>query len=140
MKVAVEKGFKKEFDKAWNDAQRLGVGVFDPVLKKRVNVESLSFLYNCPAGKIHKPPKLRTEIELRRGLAIIKKVYKEKFGDDSPYDLKLFKKDEGLFIERMIRAVEICTMNYVLNLPNGNLNLNKNSSIIKGRRRFMWED
>ena len=137
---------RKEFDKAWKDAQKLGVGVFDPILKKRIDVEKLSFLWVAPGGKKTKPPKLRSEIELRRGLVIIEKAYKEKFATSkcaccgSPYDLKLFNKDVGLFVERLIRAVEICTMRYVLNLPEGDLNINKRSSIIKGRRRFMWED
>lgn len=131
---------RKEFEKAWEDAQKLGVGVFDPVLEKRIDVEKLSFLWVAPNGKKVKPPKLRKEIELRSRLVIIKKIYKEKFGNDSPYDLKLFRKDEGLFVERLIRAVEICTMGYALNLPDGNLNINKCSSITKGRRSFMWEN
>ena len=131
---------EKEYSKAMKDIPKMGVGVFDPITKKRIDITNLAIFYNCPAGKVHKPPKLRTEIELRSRFEIIEKVYKEKFGDDSPYDLKLFKKDEGLFVERLIRAVEICTMNYVLNLPDGCLNLNKSSSIVKGRRRFLWED
>lgn len=144
-KRKVNKAYRKEFDKAWKDAQKLGVGVFCPILKKRINIETLSFLWVAPDGKKTKPPKLRKEIELRSRLAIIEKIYKEKFAKGkcaccSPYDLKLFRKDSGLFVERLIRAVEICTMKYVLNLPNGNLNINKRPSIIKGRRRFMWED
>jgi len=51
----------------------------------------------------------------------------------------LFKKDEGLFVERMIRAVEICTLKHVLNKEGGSLNINKRSSIVKGRRGFLWE-
>ena len=77
---------------------------------------------------------------------LIEKIYKEKFAKNkcsccsSPYDLKLFRKDPGLFVERLIRAVEICTMKYVLNIPDGNLNINKRPSIVKGRRSFLWED
>ncbi len=132
---------KKEFIKSNKDAKKLGLGVYDPILKKRIDITKLAFIWPCPAGKLHKPPKLRKEIELRSRLQIIKKVFQEKFGKDTdPYDLKLFKKDEGLFVERLIRAVEICTMNYVLNLPGGSLNLNKCCSIIKGRKKFVWED
>ena len=131
---------KKEINKAWKDAKENGLGVIDPILKKRINVESLSFLWVHPDGKVKKPPKMRKEIELRRGLLIIEKVYKEKFVKDSPYDLELFKKDPGLFVERLIRAVEICTMRYVLNQPDGSLNINKRCSIVKGRRAFLWED
>lgn len=134
-----KKEFKKEFDLAWEDAQKKGLGVFDPTLKKRIKAEGLSFLWVHSDGKIKKPPKIRKEIELRRGLMLIEKIYKEKFSKDNPYDLKLFNKDAGLFVERLIRAVEICTLRYVLNLPEGNLNINKRPSIIKGRRRFMWE-
>lgn len=132
--------FRKEFDKVNKDAECLGLGVFDSVNKKRIDVEKLTFLWKCSAGKLHKPPKIRKEIELRSRLVIIEKIYKEKFGKDTdPYDLKLFREDEGLFVERLIRAVEICTMNYVLNIPNGSLNINKRPSIIKGRRSFVWE-
>ena len=137
---------RKEFEKAWKDAQKLGVGVFDPILKKRIDVEKLTFLWVASDGKRAKPPKLRSEIELRRGLVIIEKIYKEKFAKNkceccsSPYDLKLFNKDAGLFVERLIRAVEICTLRHVLSLPEGSLNINKRSSITKGRRRFLWED
>ena len=129
---------KTEFDEVWKDVEKLGVGVYDPHLKKRINIEDLAF-FRVAKDKKKKFPKLRTEIELRSRLAIIKKVYKEKFKNKSPYELKLFKKDEGLFVERLIRAVEICTMSYVLNLPEGNLNINKRPSIVKGRRRFLWE-
>ncbi len=132
---------KKEFDKAWKDAKKLGVGVIDPHLKKRINIEDLTFIRVASDGKKGKFPKLKSEIELRSRLAIIKKIYKEKFKNcTNPYCLTLFKKDEGLFVERLIRAVEICTMNYALNLPEGNLNMNKRPSIIKGRRQFLWEN
>ena len=68
---------------------------------------------------------------------IIKSIYKKKFKNQSSYDLKLFEKDCGLFVERLIRAVEICTLEYVLNVGGA---LNKfNATIVKGRKKFVWE-
>jgi len=129
---------KQEISKAMKDCEKNEFGIFDMEHKVRIKPEALSFFWNCSCGKTRKPPKIRKEIELRANLNIIMKVYKEKFKGVSPYDLKLFKKDEGLFVERMIRAVEICTLKYVLNL-DGTLNKNKHCSITKGRRRFLWE-
>jgi len=127
----------KELDKAMKDSQKNGLGVYDQILKKRINVEALAFF--SPEGKkIKKKPK--KEVQLRHNLMVIKKVYNEKFKKcTNPYCLALFKKDEGLFVERLIRAVEICTLSYVLNTGEGDLNLNKRMSIVKGRRGFLWE-
>jgi len=131
----MDKEFKDEMDKSHEDVKRIGLGIFDMEGRRRVNPETLAFSW--PTGKA---PKAMEEVVLQRNFAVIKKVYKEKFGNDSPYDLELFKKDEGLFVERLIRAVEICTMGYVLNDGKGTLNLNLNPTIVKGRKRFIWED
>ncbi len=126
-----------EFNKAWKDAKEKGLGVFDPVLKLRIEADRLAFI--GPTGKEIKV-KPRKELQLRRDLMLIEKVYKEKFAKCmNPYCLELFKEDEGLFVERLIRAAEICTLKYVLNC-GGALNINKRPSIVKGRRNFIWED
>jgi hypothetical protein len=124
----------KETTKAMNDAKRFGLGIFDQETKKRVNPETLVFFW--PGNR---KMRLEKEVVLQRSFARIKQIYKEKFGDENPYELKLFNKDVGLFVERLIRAVEICTMGNVLNDGNGTLNLNKEPTVIKGRKRFLWE-
>ncbi|KKL73226.1 hypothetical protein LCGC14_2077000 [marine sediment metagenome] len=126
----------KETTKAMRDAKKFGLGIIDQETGKRINPETLAFFWT---GK--QKMKLQKEVVLQRNFAVIKKVYKEKFGKkcSNPYCLELFKEDIGLFVERLIRAVEICTMGYVLNDGNGTLNLNKCSTIVKGRKGFLWE-
>lgn len=128
---------EKEFKKAWKDAKKNGWGVYEPFLKKRIEANKLVFI-SSTGKKVKAKP--RTEVQLRQNLMAIKKVYNEKFKKcTNPYCLSLFKKDEGLFVERLIRAVEICTLSYILNTGEGSLNLNKRMSIVKGRRSFLWE-
>ena len=86
------KKLEKEMKKSEEDVKRIGFGLLDMEEKRRVNPEKLAFMW--PSGK---PPGLMQEVVLQRNFAVIKKVYKEKFGTDSPYDLELFRKDEGLF-------------------------------------------
>lgn len=129
--------YKKEFKKAWKDSKKNGLGIFDQNTKKRIDPEGLVFI--SPSGEKEKV-KPRKEIQLRRDLMLIEKVYKEKFKKcTNPYCLDLFKEDEGLFVERLIRAVEICSLKYVLNKEDGGLNISKRMSIVKGRRSFLWE-
>lgn len=123
----------KEMRLVMSDVREHGLGIYDPKLKKRIDATGLCLMWDSDA-----PIRVRKEFVLLRDLAIVKKIYKEKFGAQSPYDLALFEKDPGLFAERLIRAVEICTLNYVLN-KGGALNKDKNSTIIKGRKKFVWE-
>lgn len=124
----------KEMDKVWKDVREHNFGIYDPELKKRINPNYLAFFWRKQDLEIG----IKREVVLHRDLLIIEEIYKEKFGDQSPYDLELFKKDEGLFVERLIRAVEICTMGYVLN-KGGALNKWKPATIIKGKKKFVWE-
>jgi len=125
---------KSEMDKAWKDAAKNGFGLYCPELGKRINIDNLIFVW-----KGEKEKKMRDEIALRRDLIITEKIYKEKFSDQSPYEKDLLVKDPGKFIERMIRAVEICTLKYVLG-NGGGLNTDKESTVTEGRNKFLWED
>ena len=126
----------EEIKKAMLDAKKFGVGLYDTTIKKRIDINNLTFI--TEPYKVLK--KLKPEVQLRASLIAIQKIQEEKFPNQSPYDLELFKKDEGLFVERLIRAVEICTLKYALNIESSALNINKKSSVIKGRTRFLWED
>lgn len=122
-----------EMNKVFKDVKGKGYGIFNIKTKKRVDPEDLSIIINGDCKD------MRPELSLRKNLKLIENVYKEKFGNDCPYDLELFKKDEGLFVERLIRAVEICSLRYVLRMRNGALNTCKKLSMVKGRRMFLWE-
>ena len=124
---------QKEMGKAFQDVEKDGVGFYDPETKKRINIKGLVILTSQK-----EKPEIKKEVILWRDLAIIKNVYREKFDNHSAYCLKLFEKDSALFIERMIRAVEICTLQYVLN-NGGALNIDKHPTITKGRNKFLWE-
>jgi len=124
---------KVEWDKAYKDAEKNGLGIMDMKTGTHIDGTNLAFLW--PSGKAKKPQK---EVVLQRDLITIEKIYKEKFGTTSPYDIQLFNMDVGHFIERLIRATEICTMKYVLN-KGGALNKCK-ATITRGRRKFLWED
>ena len=125
----------KESKKAFKDAKEKGFGLIDGKTLKRIDPEALVFIWDSN----EKVKDMQKRVVLERDLMIVKKIFKEKFNDDNPYDLKLFRKDPGEFIERMIRAVEICTLNYVLNKGEGTLNKSKDSTIIKGKKKFVWE-
>lgn len=122
-----------EMQLAMQDMQKHGFGVYDPKSKKRIDITALCLMWD---DKL--PVRVRKEFVLTRDLAIIKKIFREKFGSQNPYDLELFQSDPGLFVERLIRAVEICTLSFVLN-KGGVLNKDLGSTIIKGRKKFVWE-
>jgi len=126
---------KTELDKALRNSKVKGFGIYDAEKQLSINPENLSFMW---AGK-EKETKPLEELILLRALMTLKKIYKDKFGDDSPYDLKLFNKDPAEFMERMIRAVEICTLNHVLQTGEGALNMSPRMSMVKGKRSFIWE-
>ncbi len=118
--------------KVFDDVKKRGFGIFDSESMKRVNPKALAFFWDT-----EKERKIKRAVVLHRDLMVIKGIYKKKFKNQDSYDLKLFEKDSGLFVERLIRAVEICTLEYVLNTGGA---LNKfNSTIIKGRKKFVWE-
>ena len=120
-----------EWDKAYKDSIVNGFGVYDPILKKRIDSEHLVFIWPGEGKK-----RMQKELVINRSLMVLEKIYNEKFVDD-PYELKLFNKDKDLFVERLIRAVEICTLRWVLS-KGGVLNMNKHT-VTKGRKRFLWE-
>ena len=124
---------KREMNKVMLDVKKKGFGIFDTENKIRINPEALSFWWDSKGRK-----KPREEVILRRDLMIIEGIFKEKFGNQSPYDLKLFNEDVAAFVERLIRAVEICSLRHVLNV-GGSLNVWKKSNIVKGKRGFLWE-
>lgn len=124
-----------EFELIHKDIKEKGVGIFDQIVKRRVDPDALVFTW--PSDR---KMKLKSGVQLKRNLAVIEKAYSVKFGNNSPYDLKLFKEDPASFTERMIRAVEICTLNYVLSTGKGNLNLNKSTNLILGKKRMVWEE
>jgi len=126
----------KELNKAFKDSKERGFGVYDSEKKLCINPEALTFVWDSKKRE----NKMLQEVVLLRSLMNIKNIYKEKFGNDEPMNLELFNKDIELFIERLIRAVEICTLNYVLQTGEGALNDSKRMNIVKGRRRFIWED
>ena len=121
MKTALEK-----------DVLEKGVAVFDVKNKTVIDMDNLAFFW------LHRPGKVRSKLQLCSGLARILKIYKGKFGVTSPYDLELYHKDPALFIERMIRAAEICTLKYVLNLDGGGLN-DSTTSLVFGKNQMHWE-
>ena len=123
---------EKEMKKVFDDVKKGGFGIFDSESKKRINPNTLAFFWDS-----EKKRKIKRAVVLHRDLMVIEGIYKNKFKNQDSYDLKLFEKDCGLFVERLIRAVEICTLKYVLNTGGA---LNKfNSTIIKGRKKFVWE-
>lgn len=126
---------EEELKKATDDAVKIGFGCYDREHGVRIQPEELIFI---DSDGEEKKDKMRSQIQLVQDLVALERIYKEKFGDDSPYDLALFEKDSGIFVERMIRAAEICTLNHVLLTGKGTLNKH-NGSIIKGRRSFIWE-
>jgi len=126
---------KKELNKAMNYSQDKGFGIYDAYKHLSINPERLIFFWK---GK-KRQEKIKEEVVLLRALINLTNIYKEKFGSDSPYDLALFAKDPAEFVERLIRSVEICTLNYVLQTGNGSLNMCPRMSIVKGKRSFLWE-
>lgn len=128
-----EKEFEKQFQLAVNDAAKDGIGIL--CNHQRVSSHDLQFIW---AGKEFKK-EVKNKAELLVHLARLEDIYKKKFSDSDPYDLELFKQDEGFFVERMIRAVEICTLKHVLNIDSGALNLSEFLTITKGRYSFLWE-
>lgn len=126
---------KKEWNKAQNHAKKHGFGIYDTKLHLFINPMNLSFIWR---GLFPKRKKMYEEVKLHRDLLTIEKIYKKKFNNEDPMELGLFKKDIELFVERMIRAVEICTLKYVLN-AGGGLNVLQRMNILKGKRKFVWE-
>lgn len=126
---------EKEFRKAWDKAKKTGFGIYDTKRQLSINPDSLAFFWDSKKRK----DKPLEEVVLLRNLMKLKDIYREKFGNDSPYDLKLLRKDPAAFVERMIRAVEICSLNYVLNTGEGSLNLCPQMNIVMGKRTFLWE-
>ncbi len=126
---------KKELADAMKDAQKRGFGIYDAERHLCINPESLFFFW----GDKKREAKPMDEVVLLRSLMKLKNIYKEKFGNDSPYDLELFESNPAEFVERMIRAVEICTLNYVLQTGEGSLNTCPRLSMVKGKRSFLWE-
>lgn len=125
---------KKEMNKVWKDVKKNNFGVYDPELKKRINPMNLAFFWGT-----EKKNKIRQELVLHRDLGIIEDIYKKRFGTNGEGALSLDKwSDPELFVERLIRAVEICTLRYVLN-KGGYLNKYSRMSIVKGKRSFIWE-
>jgi len=125
--------YHREFKHAWQDAKEKGFGLMDMGHKVRVDPDKLAFL--SPSGKYQK---MRSEIQLRTLLRSLQKIYTEKFGDTpDPYSFDL--KEPERFFERLARAGEICTLKYVLGHEDGGLNLDKHSTIIKGKKHFVWE-
>lgn len=130
--------YHREFKHAWQDAKEKGFGLMDMGHKVRVDPEKLAFL--SPSGKYQK---MRSEIQLRTLLRSLQKIYEEKFaGHTDPYSFDLLVGDGTIrpeFFERLARAGEICTLKYVLGHEDGGLNLDKHSTIIKGKKHFVWE-
>ena len=126
----------KEMDKVWKDVRKQNFGVFDTEQKKRINPRALAMFWRFDDPEIG--DKMREEVALHNDLLVIEENYKEKFGEDCAMDLKLFNKDIELFVERLIRAVEICTLKYALN-KGGALNNAKNMNVVKGKNNFIWE-
>lgn len=122
----------EEMDKVWKDVRENNFGIFDIETKRRVNPEMLQFFWNTGMEQ----RKIKEEVMLHRDLMIIEKMYNEKFGKQShPLSLDLFN-DPEKFVERLIRAVEICTLRYVLNKGGA---LNKcPCHIIKTPIEFVW--
>ncbi len=128
-----------QMDKVLQDVQNQGFGIYNIQTKKRVNIEDLSVIRGDK--KI-----VRNEMELLQELKQIEKVFDAKFNSDknkdnpcgNPYCLELFNKDPGLFVERLIRATEICSLRWVLN-RGGALNTTMEATIVKGRKKFLWE-
>ena len=127
---------RKELNKAMKNAKDKGFGIYDTERNLCINPDNLSFIWDTEKRK----EKVMDEVVLLRSLMNMKDIYKEKFDGASPYELKLLEKDPAEFVERMIRAVEICTLNYVLQIEEGALNLCSRANIVKGKRRFLWED
>ena len=120
--------------KVWEDVHESGLGIFDNILKKRIKPEALAFFYKDGEGT----GKLKDEVLLHRGLYQLEKIFEKKFSkDNNPYDIKLYKNNPELFMERLIRATEICTLRYVLN-KDGALNTNE-KGLEKIRTRFKWK-
>lgn len=123
----------KEMKIVMEDVKNSGFGVLDTKTKKRIDVTRLALFWEG-----ERKVEVKRLFVLCKDLAAIEEIYKKKFPYECPYDLKLFEKDPGLFVERLIRATEICTMKYVLN-RGGVLNKGIDSTIIKGRKKFVWE-
>jgi len=124
---------KEEMKKTMKSVRKYGFGIYDTKNKICIDPLTLSFIWRGTKRK-----KMKEEVCLHTDLARIEKIYKEKFGNSSSLGLDLFRKDIELFIERLIRSVEICTLRYVLNVGGG-LNKRKRMNILKGKRNFVWE-
>lgn len=125
---------KEEMKKTMKSVRKYGFGIYDTKNKLSIDPLTLQFIWRGIKRK-----KMKEEVCLHTDLARIEKIYKEKFGSGSSgLELDLFRKDIELFIERLIRSVEICTLKYVLNVGGG-LNRLKRMNILKGKRKFVWE-
>jgi len=126
--------YHREFKHAWADAKEKGFGLMDMGHKVRIDPEKLAFL--SPSGKYQK---MRSEIQVRTLLRELQKIYEKKFaGHTDPYSFDLLKLPDRFF-ERLARAGEICTLKYVLGYEDGGLNIDRRSTIIKGKKHFVWE-
>lgn len=127
---------KEELNKAMEDAKIYGFGCYDTESGLRIQPDKLTFVWNDK-----KKRKLVEEVKLHSNLLQLEKIYKEKYGIldiGGSMELGLFNADPEAFVERLIRAVEICTLRYVLGVGGG-LNLSKRQEIVKGHRKFIWE-
>jgi hypothetical protein len=127
---------KLEFKKAESDALKHGFGLYDTGSNLRVKADNLIFLYPRNQKRM-----MAEEVKLRRELVRLEKIYRGKYKTldiGGSMHLGLFNKDIEGFVERFIRATEICTMRYVLGVGGG-LNLFKEQEIVKGHRKFIWE-
>lgn len=104
---------------------------------KIVSLDSDRIIYYWNGKQTHKGKKELSN--LYRQLQDCMKIYRAKFGKTSPYSLGLFNKNPAHFVERMIRAAEICTLKYALGIDGGGLNISKRATVIKGTHGFVWE-
>jgi hypothetical protein len=127
----------EELDKVKIDTQKKGIGIYDQEHKLRIDPEALAFFNQNGDENKAKP---RTKVELTQDLVALERIFKKKYGSRwaDPYDIRLYGKDPAKFVEMLIRATEICTLNYVLRTGLGALNKN-NSTIVKGNKHFIWE-
>ena len=127
-----EKAFHREYNRMLKDVRENGFGIFDTNTKQRINPSQLVLMWD---SKIKNPT--LEEIKLGRDLVAVRKIYRERFKGKSAYGLALFREDPEKWAERLIRAVEICTLEYILD-TGGGLNLGP-QSIAFGNKRMHWE-
>jgi hypothetical protein len=128
---------KKELKKLDQDIKKHRFAVLDQEHWIRIDPEQLAF-FTRHGGKLEKMP--RTKVQLVQDLTALERIFVKKFGNRwvNVYDMEMLKKDPAKFTERMIRAAEICTLNYVLQTGLGGLNKH-NDSLVKGKKHFLWE-